>query len=64
MKNLLNKEHSCCKIHIYITNEKQCLPFFYRKPLFMGYLPFLQENFDPQFYDLTSTSQKFQPNYK
>ena len=47
MKNLLNKEHSCYKIHIHITNEKQCLPFFYRQPPLYGLSPFFTRKFWP-----------------
>ena len=35
MKDLISKEHYCCKIHTSFINEKQCFP------------PLLQENLDP-----------------
>ena len=29
MKDLLSKEHYCCKIHKLFINEKQCFPSFF-----------------------------------
>ena len=57
MKNLLNKEHSCCKIHIYITNESSACPFSIDNPFLWAISLFYKKI-------LTPTSQKFQPNYK
>ena len=43
MKDLISKEHYCCKIHTLFINEKQCFP------------PFLQEKLNhlSQFYDFS-----------
>ena len=33
--------------------KSSAYPFSIDNPPFMGYLPFLQENFDPHFYDFS-----------
>ena len=47
MKDVLSNKHYCYKIN---TSIQQCLPPFYRQPIYMDYLPFLQENLDSLFY--------------
>ena len=47
MKDLLSKEHYCCKS---IIDEKQRLPLLLQTTPYMDYSPFLHKILDPSFY--------------
>ena len=52
MKDLLSKEHYCCKTHTSLT-KTSAFPLLKTTP-YMDYPPFLQEKFDPPpFFDFS-----------